>query len=145
MILRRSRLWIAIGVIVLAVLALASWLVWRFTGPVEVRPAATVEELPFEVEMIPPVVWARPGEVISVTYRIRNTSPLPLEALGRVDVEPSSASGQVKIFLTQCTGLNAFQATVPMDYQVVFRVQPAGLFGSSRVVIRHTFTRANLR
>ena len=105
--------------------------------------AITAHDLPFVVEMIPPVVAARPGEVISVTYRIRNTDLTPVEAFGRVEVEPASARGQIQVFLTQCSGLNAFQKNQVADYQVLFRVKPAGLAGASRLVLRHVFTRAH--
>jgi cytochrome c oxidase assembly protein Cox11 len=138
-----GRQW-ALGLAALAV-GLGAWLVWRFTGPVQVTLAATLVDVPFEVQIIPEAVWAQPGEVISVTYRIRNTALSPLEALGRLDIEPASAGDQVKIYLTQCSGLNAYQASVPIDYNVVFRVQPAGWFGQQALTIRHTFTRANTR
>lgn len=134
------RRWAALLVLLLALIG-----AWRMWGPVYVSLAYTVTDLPFEVQTFPAGLWVRPGEVLNVTYRIRNTDILPLEALGRVDVEPGWANDQVQIFLTQCSGLNAFQASYPMDYQVVFRVEPAGWFGSSWVTIRHSFTRANLR
>lgn len=136
----RHRKWI---VFVLAVAVVAAvWLFWRYTGPVEVRLAGEVNDLPFEVETIPPVVQARPGEVVKVIYRIRNADIAPLAAYGVVEIEPGSASDQIEIFLTQCGGLNTFQNGYPEDYEVIFRVQPAGLSGASRVTLWHVFTRA---
>jgi hypothetical protein len=119
-----------------------AWIVWRYTAPVEVHLAADVTDLPFEVETIPPVVVARPGEVIPVVYRIRNADILPLAAFGEVLIEPGTSTDQIEIFLTQCGGLNTFQNGFPEDYEVLFRVQPAGLFGSSQLTLWHVFTRA---
>jgi len=98
--------------------------------------------LPFEVQIMPNVIWARPGEVVKAVYRIRNNDLIPLEAFGRLLIEPTDANSQVQVFLTQCSGLNAFQNSYPQDYDVVFRVQPAGLTGHSIIYIQHEFTRA---
>ncbi len=114
---------------------------WRAAGPVLVILRADLSPgLPFDVQITPSVVLARPGEVINVVYRIRNNNVIPLEAYGKVNLEP--ATDQVQIFLTQCIGLNAFQNSYPQDYNVVFRVQPAGLTGSSVVIIDHQFIQA---
>ena len=51
----------------------------------------------------------------------------------------------MRIFLSQCGGINTYQSTGPEDYGVMFRVQPAGLTGSSRLVLKHTFTPATMR
>ena len=140
---RRVGLWAIIG---LGVIALAGVVVWRYTAPVEVRIEAVLhDDLPFETETIPAVVMARPGEMVKVIYRIRNTTLSPIEAFGQYEIAPASATGQIQVFLSQCGGLNAYQSTFPSDYEVLFRVQPAGLFGSSQLALRHVFDRATLR
>lgn len=132
-----------IGLLAAIIICVAGvWIVWRYTAPVEVRLAANVSDLPFEVETIPPVVVARPGEMIPVVYRIRNADILPLAAFGEVLIEPGTSTDQIEIFLTQCGGLNTFQNGFPEDYEVLFRVQPAGLFGSPQLTLWHVFTRA---
>ena len=133
--------WIVVGAVALGLAALG-WVYWRYTAPVEVRVDSTVADLPFEVETIPPVVQARPGEVIKVLYRIRNTDLMPIAAFGRVEIEPLGADGQIQIFLTKCGGLNTFQNGYAEDYEVIFRVQPAGLTGASRLTLQHIFTPA---
>ena len=125
--------------------AAASVTVWRFTAPVEVRIEADVTDLPFEVETIPPVVYAKPGEMVRVVYRIRNNNLSPLEALGRVEVDPNTAADQIQIFITQCIGLNAFQSNYPQDFEVLFRVQPAGFTGQGQIILRHVFESATPR
>ena len=79
--------------------------------------------------------------MISVTFRIRNNDIMPLEAYGRLFVEPASANDQVRVYITQCGGLNAFQNSYASDYLVLFRVQPAGLTGQQQITLHHTFTR----
>jgi hypothetical protein len=125
----------------LAALALAAggWLAYRYTAPVEVRLASAAPGLPFEIEMLPPVVRVRPGEMVSVTYRIRNTNIMPIAAWGSVRIEPAEAVEQVDVFLTQCGGLNTFQNSVAEDYAVIFRVRPAGLSGATQLTLRHDF------
>jgi cytochrome c oxidase assembly protein Cox11 len=125
-----------------AAAALGAFLFWRYTAPVEVRLYYSVNDLPFDVQTIPPVVYARPGEMVSVVYRIRNNDIEPLEAFGRIEVEPHSAAGQIQVFLTQCGGLNTYQHSYPQDYLVFFRVQPAGVTGARQITLQHTFTRA---
>ncbi len=136
---------IGIVIAVIAVVVVTGLMLWRFTGPVTVHVTAEVNDLPFEVETIPPVVFARPGEMVRVIYRIRNNDIAPLEALGRVEVDPANASDQIQIFITQCSGLNAFQNGYPQEYEVLFRVQPAGLTGYQQITLRHVFDRATLR
>ena len=140
---RFSAHWL-IGIAVL-LLIVGAWLAWRYFGPVEVRLASTLHNLPFTVETIPPVVYARPGETVSVVYRIRNNDMTPIDATGSVEVEPASAGDQLKIFLTQCSGLNSYQNRIPQEYQVVFRVQAAGLTGAQQITLRHVFRRAGTR
>lgn len=126
-------------------LVLAGLIAWRWAGPVRVQFVATVADLPFDAEVIPPVVWAQPGEMISVTYRIRNNDLAPLEAYGKLILEPSGAKEQVEVFLTQCSGLNTFQNSVSSDYLVMVRVAPAGWFGASQITLRHEFARVVTR
>ncbi len=140
--MRRLRWWSVLAVIGLVGLGLAGWVYWRYTAPIEVRLLASVGDLPFTVETIPPVIEARPGEVISVTFRIRNNDIIPLEAYGKLLVEPPSAQDQVKVYITQCGGLNAFENSYAANYLVLFRVQPAGLTGQQVITLHHTFTRA---
>jgi hypothetical protein len=83
---------------------------------------------------------ARPGEMVKVTYRIQNNDLTPVSAYGAITVEPGSAADQMQVFLSQCGGINTYQNTGPDDYGVMLRVQPAGLSGSSRLVLKHTFT-----
>ena len=135
----RHSKWIGLAALMLIA---AGWIVWRYAAPIEVRLAADVNDLPFEVELIPAVVTARPGEVISVVYRIRNADILPLAAFGEVLIEPRRSTDQIEIFLTQCGGLNTFQNGFAEDYEVLFRVQPAGLFGSQQLTLWHVFSRA---
>jgi cytochrome c oxidase assembly protein Cox11 len=126
-----------------AVTVIASvWVVWRFYGPVEVRIVGQAANVPFTIETIPSVVYARPGEVVSVIYRIRNTQLMPVTAIGRIEVSPQGAADQMQIFLTQCAGVNTFQAAYSQDYQVMFRVAPAGLSGAQQISLYHIFTRA---
>lgn len=124
---------------------LSGALYWRFNGPVLVNVASTVTDLPFEVEVTPAWVWARPGEMIEVIYRVRNNALLPTEVFGRVDIEPGGAAEQVQVFLTQCSGLNTIENKAPQDYQVLFRVQPAGWMGHQFLTVRHTFVRVVTR
>jgi cytochrome c oxidase assembly protein Cox11 len=142
---RGGWLWLGLAMLA-AALAAGGWLAWRYAAPVEVRLAATVDEaLPFEVEMLPPVVRARPGEMVSVVYRIRNTEILPLEAYGAITIEPAGAAEQIEVFLSQCGGLNTFESSRAENYQVLFRVQPAGLSGARVITLRHTFDKASPR
>lgn len=140
---RRIKL---IALIVVVVAVLGAVLYWRFTGSIEVRIAAVLhDDLPFDAETIPPVVWAKPGEMVKVIYRIRNRDVRPLEAFGRYEISPAAATDQIQVFLTQCGGLNTFQKSVPSDYEVLFRVRPAGLFGSSQLTLLHVFDKATPR
>lgn len=137
-----SRRRLLIGLTFGAVL-ISAFLIWRFTSPVEVRIEAVVHSnLPFDAETIPPVVWAKPGEVLRVRYRISNRDAQPVQAFGRYEISPAASADQLQIFLTQCGGLNTFQPNMPSDYEVVFRVQPAGLLGSSSITLRHVFNPA---
>jgi cytochrome c oxidase assembly protein Cox11 len=129
-------------VVGLVALVAGGWALWRYTAPVEVHLASTVNGLPFEIETIPPVVSARPGEVVKVIYRIRNNDLMPIPAYGQVVIEPTGAESQVQVFLTQCGGMNIYQNGYAEDYEVVFRVQAAGLTGASQITLQHIFTPA---
>lgn len=126
-------------------IGVSSWLIWRFTSPVTVEITSTVLNLPFTVETYPSVVEAKPGEMIRVIYRIKNESLTGLEAYATITVEPGRNTEQLEVFLSQCTGLNTFQNSYPEEYEVLFRVEPAGLLGSQHLVLRHTFESATMR
>lgn len=126
-------------------LAFSGWLLWRFTSPVTVEVTSTVIGLPFDVEVIPPVVEAKPGEMVRVIYRIKNNDLVGLEAYATITVEPARSYEQIEVFLSQCTGLNTFQNSYAEEYEVLFRVAPAGLTGRPHLVLRHTFEAATSR
>ena len=131
--------------VISVVLGSSLWGVWRYQAPVEVTLASTVINLPFEVEVFPAVVSARPGEMVSVTYRVYNNSNTPLEAFGTIKVEPGTAVDQIEVFISQCSGMNTFQSNYPEEYVVMFRVAPAGLQGGSQLTLRHVFEPVNSR
>ena len=142
--MKRKGLWIGVTIAVFAV-AVIGFLVYRYTAPVRVEIVGVADGVPFTIETIPASVTARPGEMVKVTYRITNDALSPLEAYGTITVEPERATDQMRIFLSQCGGINTYQSTGPEDYGVMFRVQPAGLTGSTRLVLKHTFTPATMR
>jgi cytochrome c oxidase assembly protein Cox11 len=142
--MKRTGMWIGVTIAVIA-LAVIGFLVYRYTAPVRVEIVGVADGVPFAIETIPANVVARPGEMVKVTYRITNEALSPLEAYGTITIEPKGATDQMEIFLSQCGGINTYQSTGPEDYGVMFRVQPAGLSGSSRVVLKHTFTPATMR
>lgn len=129
----------------LFIIGLGGWLVWRFTSPVQVDIASTVVGLPFDIETVPATVSAKPGEMVRVLYRVRNNSLTGLEAYATITIEPEGSTDQLEVFLSQCTGLNTFQNSYIEEYEVMFRVEPAGLLGSQHLVLRHTFESANAR
>jgi cytochrome c oxidase assembly protein Cox11 len=142
--MKRKGLWIGLTIAVIAI-AVIGFVVYRFTAPVRVEIVGVADGVPFAIETIPPKVMARPGEMVKVTYRITNQALSPLEAYGTITIEPQGATEQMQIFLSQCGGINTYQSTGPEDYGVMFRVQPAGLTGSARLVLKHTFTPATQR
>jgi cytochrome c oxidase assembly protein Cox11 len=142
--MKRKGLWIGVTIAVIAV-AVIGFVVYRFTAPVRVEIVGVAAGVPFTIETIPASVMARPGEMVKVTYRITNEALSPLEAYGTITIEPKGATDQMQIFLSQCGGINTYQSTGPEDYGVMFRVQPAGLTGSARLVLKHTFTPATMR
>ena len=140
------RKWWAAAAMAVGVLLLAGlWVAWRYTAPVKVEFVADIGDLPFTVEAIPPVVYVRPGEIVSITYRIRNNDITPISAFGRLTFTPGGAEEQMYIYITQCGGLNTYQNAYVDDYDVVFKVEPAGLLGSGHVVVEHVFTRSSPR
>jgi cytochrome c oxidase assembly protein Cox11 len=142
--MKRTVLWS--GLIVAAiVLAVIGFVAYRYLAPVRVDIVGVADGVPFTIETIPASVMARPGEMVKVTYRITNEQLSPLEAYGTITIEPTRSTDQMQIFLSQCGGINTYQSTGPEDYGVMFRVQPAGLTGSSRLVLKHTFTLATMR
>ena len=142
--MKRKGLWIGVTIAVIAI-AVIGFLVSRYTAPVRVEIVGVADGVPFTIETIPASVVARPGEMVKVTYRITNQALSPLEAYGTITIEPKAAADQIEIFLSQCGGINTYQSTGPEDYGVMFRVQPAGLTGSARLVLKHTFTPATMR
>jgi cytochrome c oxidase assembly protein Cox11 len=142
--MKRKGLWISLTIAVIA-FAVIGFLAYRYTAPVRVEIVGVADGVPFTIETIPPSVTARPGEMVKVTYRITNQALSPLEAYGTITIEPQAATDQMQIFLSQCGGINTYQSTGPEDYGVMFRVQPAGLTGSTRLVLKHTFTPATMR
>ncbi|NJN54294.1 MAG: hypothetical protein HC804_05765 [Anaerolineae bacterium] len=133
--------WVSLVVILLLIMV-AGGILWRFTAPIEVRIVADAEGLPLEIETIPPVIHARPGEMVRVVYRIHNTDISPVFAYGDVQIEPTSDINQMEIFLTSCAGLVTYQQSYAEDFEVLFRVQPAGLTGTQTMTLRHVFTNA---
>ena len=124
----------------IAVVALGALIYQRYTGPVTIRLETSLDPLlPFQVEMIPPTMDVQPGEVVNVIYRVRNTGVAAEQAVGRVEIAPGSAVDQIRVYLTECGGLNTYEPNVTADYYVTFKVEPAGLLGSQTLTIRHVF------
>jgi cytochrome c oxidase assembly protein Cox11 len=142
--MKRKGLWIGVTIAVIAV-AVIGFVIYRYTAPVRVDIVGVADGVPFKIETIPASVLARPGEMVKVTYRITSEALSPLEAYGTITIEPQRATDQMQIFLSQCGGINTYQSTGPEDYGVMFRVRPAGLTGSARLVLKHTFTPATMR
>lgn len=133
-----------LGLLALVGLVLSVWagfgIYRRYTGPVTVRLATQLDPLlPFQIEMIPPSLEVQPGEVVNVIYRVRNTGVAAEQAVGRIEIAPGSAFDQIRVYLTECGGLNTYDPGVANDYYVTFKVEPAGLFGSETLTIRHVF------
>ena len=137
--MKRTGLWIGLTIAVSAIVVIG-FLVYRFTAPVRVEIVGVADGVPFTIETIPPVVLARPGEMVQVAYRIQNNNLTPVSAYGAITIGPARDQDQMEVFLSQCGGINTYQNTGPEDYNVMFRVQPAGLSGSSHLVLKHTFT-----
>ena len=130
-----------IGLAVVAVLIGAiGFVAYRYLAPVQVDIVGEADGVPFTIATIPPTVLARPGEMVQVVYRIQNNDLMPVSAYGAITVGPAKAQDQIEVFLSQCGGINTYQNSAADDYNVMFRVQPAGLGGSSHLVLKHTFT-----
>lgn len=132
------KIWIVIVAVV--VVAVIGFVAYRFLVPVQVEIVGVADGVPFTIETIPPTVMARPGEMVKVIYRIRNNEIMPISAYGAITIGPAAAKDQMEVFLSQCGGINTYQNNSADDYNVMFRVQPAGLSGSSQLVLKHTFT-----
>ena len=135
--MNRKVLIIIAAVIVIAVIGFVAY---RYLAPVQVEIVGVADGVPFTIETIPHTVMARPGEMVKVTYRIRNNEISPISAYGAITIGPAAAKDQMEVFLSQCGGINTYQNNRADDYDVMFRVQPAGLSGSSQLVLKHTFT-----
>ena len=137
--MKRKGLWIgaAIAIVLIAVIGLVAY---RYLAPVQVDIVGEADGVPFTIETIPHTVMARPGEKVQVVYRIQNNELTPVSAYGAITVGPAKAQNQMEVFLSQCGGINTYQNSVADDYNVMFRVQPAGLTGSSHLILKHTFT-----
>ena len=132
---------LGIGVAIAAVLIGAiGFVAYRFLTPVQVDIVGVADGVPFTIETIPHTVRARPGEMVKVVYRIQNNDLMPISAYGAITISPAAAQDQMEVFLSQCGGINTYQNSIADDYNVMFRVQPAGLGGASHLVLKHTFT-----
>ena len=132
------RIWIVIVAVI--VVAVIGFVAYRFLAPVQVEIVGVADGVPFTIETIPHTVMARPGEMVKVIYRIRNNEIMPISAYGAITIGPAAAKDQMEVFLSQCGGINTYQNNSADDYNVMFRVQPAGLSGFSQLVLKHTFT-----
>ena len=126
--------------IALALIAVMGFVAYRYLAPVQVDIVGEADGVPFTIETIPHIVLARPGEMVQVVYRIQNNDLMPVSAYGTITIGPAKAQDQIEVFLSQCGGINTYQNSAADDYNVMFRVQPAGLRGSSHLVLKHTFT-----
>jgi len=137
--MKRTGLGIGLA-IALVLIAVLGFVAYRFLAPVQVDIVGEADGVPFTIETIPHTVLARPGEMVQVVYRIQNNDLMPVSAYGAITIGPAKAQDQIEVFLSQCGGINTYQNSVADDYRVMFRVQPAGLGGSSHLVLKHTFT-----
>jgi cytochrome c oxidase assembly protein Cox11 len=137
--MKRKGLWIG-AVIAIVLFGAIGLVAYRYLAPVQVEIVGEADGVPFTIETIPHTVMARPGEMVQVVYRIQNNELTPVSAYGAITVGPAKSQNQMEVFLSQCGGINTYQNSVADDYNVMFRVQPAGLTGSSHLVLKHTFT-----
>ncbi len=137
--MKRKGLWIGLT-IAAVVMAMIGFVAYRYLAPVRVDVVGVADGVPFTIETMPHTVLARPGEMVKVIYRIQNNDIMPISAYGAITIGPAAAQNQMEVFLSQCGGINTYQNSVADDYSVMFRVQPAGLGGSSHLVLKHTFT-----
>ena len=127
-------------VIAVVLLSAIGFAAYRYLAPVQVDIVGVADGVPLTIETIPHTVLARPGEMVKVVYRIQNIDIMPISAYGAITIGPAKAQDQIEVFLSQCGGINTYQNSSADDYNVMFRVQPAGLSGSSHLVLVHTFT-----
>ena len=137
--MKRRGLWIGLTIAVV-VIAVIGFVAYRYLAPVQVDIVGEADGVPFTITTIPRTVLARPGEMVKVVYRIQNNDLMPVAAYGAITIGPAKAQDQIEVFLSQCGGINTYQNSIADDYNVMFRVQPAGLGGSSHLVLKHTFT-----
>ncbi len=137
--MKRKGLWIGLTIVGLALIVIG-FVVYRYTAPVQVDIVGVADGVPFTIETIPHTVMARPGEMVKVVYRIKNNDLMPISAYGAIAIAPAKSQDQMQVFLSQCGGINTYQNSIADDYNVMFRVQPAGLTGSAHLVLKHTFT-----
>jgi hypothetical protein len=137
--MKRKALWIGLTIAVIAI-AVIGLVAYRYLAPVRVDIVGVADGVPFTIETIPASVMARPGEMVKVVYRIQNNNLTPVSAYGAITIGPAKDQNQMEVFLSQCGGINTYQSTGPEDYNVMFRVQPAGLTGASHLMLKHTFT-----
>ena len=128
---------LVIGVVLIGAIG---FIAYRYLALVQVDIVGVADGVPFTIETIPHTVLARPGEMVKVVYRIQNNDLMPVSAYGAITIGPAKAQDQIEVFLSQCGGINTYQNSAAEDYTVMFRVQPAGLGGSSHLVLKHTFT-----
>ncbi len=137
--MKRRILWTGL-IIVIALIAVIGFVAYRFLAPVRVDIVGVADGVPLTIETIPQTVMARPGEMVKVIYRIQNNDLTPVSAYGAITIGPATAQNQIEVFLSQCGGINTYQNSIADDYNVMFRVQPAGFSGSPHLVLKHTFT-----
>ncbi len=131
---------VVLGVIAVGLIGLIGFVAYRYLAPVQVDVVGVADGVPFTIQTIPSTVMARPGEMVKVIYRIRNNDIMPVSAYGAIAIGPAAFQDQMQVFLSQCGGINIYQNQSADDYNVMFRVQPAGLTGSAHLVLKHTFT-----
>ena len=137
--MKRKTLWVMMASAAVLI-AIIGFVAYRYFAPVQVDIVGEANGVPFTIETIPHTVLARPGEMVKVVYRIQNNDIMPVSAYGTITIGPAKAQDQIEVFLSQCGGINTYQNSSADDYNVMFRVQPAGLTGSSHLVLKHTFT-----
>jgi cytochrome c oxidase assembly protein Cox11 len=139
--MKHKGLWLG-AAIAIGLIGAIGLIAYRYLAPVRVDIVGEAAGVPFTIETIPHTVQARPGEMVKVVYRIQNNDRMPVAAYGAITIGPAKAQDQIEVFLSQCGGINTYQNSSADDYNVMFRVQPAGLGGSSHLVLKHTFTPA---
>jgi cytochrome c oxidase assembly protein Cox11 len=123
--------------------ALAGWRLFFAGAVVEVRFSSQTNNLPLEVEVIPPEIRAGPGEMVRVVYRIRNHGAEPLTVYGTVKLQPGEAGRQVEFYVIECGGLQTFESGTVRDYQVMFQVRPQNTWVTPAFTVQHVFALAS--